>query len=86
MTARLEQGVQPALRSQLIEMRRQLRMSARDVEIKDALDGQRWVDARRLLEKILASADAPTSSRKQAERTLGDLNRRKLGLANETRP
>ena len=53
-------------------------------DVKAALDEQRWADARRALEKLIASA-APLPVKTQARRTLADLDRLKLGVE-ETKP
>ncbi len=83
LSQRLERGASAAMRSQLIEMRRQLRTSAQGLEIKNALEEGRWADARKLLTAVLESADAPNALKKPAQQSLDDLNRRRLGLPRE---
>ena len=85
LSQRLERGVSATVRPQYTEMRRQMRASAQGLEMKNALDEGRWADARKLLNAIL-EGDSPLALKKQAQRSLDDLNRQKLGLVSEPKP
>jgi hypothetical protein len=75
----LERGVSQLVRTQLVPMRGRLESAALGQEVQKALEEQRWVDARQLLDKMIAS-DAPVQMKTQAKFTLADLDRKKLGL------
>ncbi len=76
---RLEHGVSAALRGQLIMMRPELEAAVLAQNIQSALADQQWAEARRLCREVVASR-APLQMRQQAQRTLDELDRKKLGL------
>lgn len=85
VSQRLAKGVHPSIRAQFVELRRQLAVSARSLEIKTALEERRWDEARTLINGVLES-DSPVAFKKYAQRSLDDLNRQKLGVPPEASP
>jgi tetratricopeptide (TPR) repeat protein len=81
---RLARGVDPMVGLRLKPVRENLALAQLSQDVKTALDEQRWADARRALEKLLASS-APPPVKSQARRTLAELDERKLGVE-ETKP
>ncbi len=75
----LERGVSAATRVQLVAMQRPLETAATGQRIEAALQGQQWVEARRLLVEVVSS-DAPIALKAQAKRSLAELDRHRLGL------
>jgi len=76
---RLKQGVSPPVRLRLRGVRANLDQARLSHEVKLALEERRWADAHHALEQLLASSASP-ALKAQARRTLGDLDRRKLGV------
>jgi hypothetical protein len=65
------------LRTNLANLRPQIKGALRSEEIAEAFDNRRWDDARRLLNDTIASPDLPILLRRQAQRSLDELNRGK---------
>jgi hypothetical protein len=66
------------LRAQLRSQKRQLSGLAQTAALETAFSEQRWTEARKLANDVMAS-DAPMLAKAQARRRLAELDRRKLG-------
>ncbi len=78
LDALLARSVPVQARASLVYTRRNLAAYARLQEVRAASVEQRWSDARRLLEELLAG-DTPSGVKNDARQRLADMDRRNLG-------